>query len=321
MGESLGDVGEFGLIERVTEPLRQGPDVLLGPGDDAAVVRMPDGRVVATTDLLVEGRHFRFDWSTPYDVGRKAAAQSMADIAAMGGWCTALLVGLAAPASLPVAVAEGLMAGFAAEAASIDASVVGGDVVAADCVLLAVTALGDLEGREPVPRCAAFAGDVLVVVGTLGGSAAGLAALRAGRPDLDVVAAHRVPCPPYGAGPALAACRANALIDVSDGLSGDLGHLVTPDIGFEVDVAALPRHPGLAAAAAALGADPLDWVLGGGEDHALVAALPPDAVEEAREACAEWPFAVVGRVVDREGIVWVGAADVPASFDHFGGTS
>jgi thiamine-monophosphate kinase len=320
MDESLGDVGEFGLIERVTESLDQGPDVLLGPGDDAAVVRTPDGRVVASTDLLVEGRHFRFDWSTPYDVGRKAAAQSMADIAAMGGWCTALLVGLAAPASLPVADAEALMAGLAYEAGSIGASVVGGDVVAAGAVMIAVTALGDLEGREPVPRCAAFARDVLVVVGTLGGSAAGLAALRAGRRDLDVVAAHRVPEPPYGAGPLLAEHRANAMIDVSDGLSGDLGHLVGGGIGFEVDVAALPRHPGLAAAAAALGVDPLDWVLGGGEDHALVACLAPADVAGAREACAEWPFAVVGRAVEGDGIVWNGADGVPASYDHFGAT-
>ncbi|MDQ1712724.1 MAG: thiamine-monophosphate kinase [Frankiaceae bacterium] len=320
MGESLGDVGEFALIERVTEPLLQGPGVLLGPGDDAAVLRTPDGRVVATTDLLVEGRHFRLDWSTPYDVGRKAAAQSLADVAAMGGVATALLVGLAAPASLPVAVAEGLMAGLAFEAARVGASVVGGDVVAADALMLAVTALGDLEGREPVPRCAAFVGDVLVVVGTLGGSAAGLAALRAGRGDLDVVAAHRVPSPPYDAGPALADCRANAMIDVSDGLSGDLAHLLSYGIGFEVEVGALPRHPGLAAAAEALGEDPLAWVLAGGEDHALVAALPPDGVEEARAACAEWPFAVVGRVVAGEGIRWLGAEDVPASFDHFEAT-
>jgi thiamine-monophosphate kinase len=309
MGATLGDVGEFGLIARVTEGLAAGPDVLVGPGDDAAVVRMPDGRVVATTDLLVDGRHFRFDWSTPYDVGRKAAAQSLADVAAMGGTATALLVGLAAPASLALDVATALSAGLADEAARVGASVVGGDVVAADVVMIAVTALGDLAGREPVTRTGARPGDVLVVAGTLGGSAAGMAALRAGRDDLAVVAAHRVPDPPYAAGPALAAAGATAMIDVSDGLSGDLGHLLRPGIGIEVDVTALPAHPDLAAAAEALGADPVPWLLAGGEDHALVAALPPDAATS---------YAVVGRVVAGDGVTWLGAAGAPASFDHFG---
>jgi thiamine-monophosphate kinase len=313
MGSSVGDVGEFGLIARVTSGLAQGDGVLLGPGDDAAVLRAPDGRVVATTDLLVEGRHFRLDWSTPYDVGRKAAAQNIADVAAMGATCTALLVGLAVPASFPVADAEALAAGLAAEAGSVGASVVGGDVVAAGVLMLAVTAFGDLGGHAPVTRAGARPGDVLVVAGTLGGSAAGLAALRAGLVDLDVVAAHRVPSPPYAAGPLLASYGATSMIDVSDGLSGDLAHVAAASgVGFEVDVAALPRHPGLAAAARALGADADAWVLGGGEDHALVATLPPDAPRGS--------FPVVGRAVAGSGIVWLGADAVPASYDHFGGT-
>jgi thiamine-monophosphate kinase len=308
MGESLGEVGEFGLIARVTRSLPRLDGVLLGPGDDGAVVAAPDGRVVVTTDVLVEGRHFRLDWSTPYDVGRKAAAQSLADVAAMGARPTALVVGLGAPASFPVADAEALARGLADEAAMVGASVVGGDVVSSERVVVSVTALGDLGGRAPVTRAGARPGDVLVVAGTLGGAAAGLAALRAGRDDLAAVAAHRVPAPPYDAGVALATLGATSMIDVSDGLTGDLGHVAEASgVGFEVDVALLPRHPAVAEAAAALGIDPLAWVLGGGEDHALVATLPGPVPG----------FVVVGRAVAEPGIRWHGADAVPASYDHF----
>ena len=308
MAGTLGDVGEFGLVARVTARLAMGPGVLVGPGDDAAVVAAPDGRVVVTTDVLVEGRHFRLDWSTAYDVGRKAAAQNLADVAAMGARPTALVVGLAAPASFGVGDAEQLALGLAEEAARCGASVVGGDVVACDAVVVSVTALGSLDDRPPVLRGGARPGDVLVVAGTLGGSAAGLAALRAGRPDLAAVAAHRVPDPPYEAGPALAAYGATAMIDVSDGLTGDLAHVAAASgVGFVVDVAGLPRHPFVAEAAAALGADPVAWVLAGGEDHALVATLPS----------APPGYVVVGRAVAEPGITWEGVTAVPESYDHF----
>ena len=149
---SVGALGEFGLIAAVTARLPQGRGVLLGPGDDAAVVAAPDGRVVVTTDVLVEGRHFRRDWSSATDVGHKAAAQSLADIAAMGARPTVLVVGLATPADLPVAWAVELADGLREECSTVGASVVGGDVVRADSVVVSVTALGDLEGREPVTR-------------------------------------------------------------------------------------------------------------------------------------------------------------------------
>jgi thiamine-monophosphate kinase len=312
---TLGDVGEFGLIARIVPSFALGPGVLVGPGDDAAVVRAPDGWVVATTDVLVEGRHFRLDWSEPYDVGRKAAAQSLADVAAMGAVPTALLVGLGAPASFPVASAEALARGLADEAARAGASVVGGDTVASDALVVSVTALGDLGGRTPVLRSGASPGDVLVLAGALGGAAAGLAALRAGLVDLAAVAAHRVPEPPYGAGPLLASYGATSMIDVSDGLSGDLGHVAAASgVGFEVEVALLPRHPAVAAAADALGVADTEWVLGGGEDHALVATLPASRVEAARAAV---PFTVVGRADPGSGIAWLGADRPPASYDHF----
>lgn len=324
---TLTEVGEFGLIARVTAGFTGTADALLGPGDDAAVVAAVDGRVVATTDLLVEGRHFRLDWSSPFDVGRKAAAQSLADVAAMGARPTAVLVGLAAPGHLPVDVAEDLAAGLVAECQAAGCAVVGGDVVRSEVLLLAVTALGSLDGRAAVRRAGASAGDRIVVAGTLGGSAAGLAALTAGDSAAppELVAAHRCPSPPYAAGPLLAGAGATALIDVSDGLAVDLAHLLRASgCGAVVDVAALPRHPGLRAAwATGHGAEVLvGWVTSGGEDHALVATLPPAAVAAATDLLAAIGVGLVdvGEVIPGEVITWAGlpsGAPPPSGFDHF----
>jgi thiamine-monophosphate kinase len=260
----------------------------VGPGDDAAVVRAPDGRVVATTDVLVEGRHFRRDWSTAEDVGHKAAAANLADVAAMGARPTALLVGVACPPDTPTSWLEGVAAGLAAECRPLGAAVVGGDTVSAapgsDAVVLSVTALGDLEGRAPVLRSGARAGDVLALAGRLGWSACGLAVLRRGfSSPLAAVSAHRRPTPPYEAGPAAAAAGASAMCDVSDGLLADAAHLAAAS-GLDVEVdrpalvrAALEPDGPLQQVAAALGRDPLAWVLTGGEDHALLATFPPGA--------------------------------------------
>ena len=147
MKGTVGELGEFGLIRELTSRLTTTPAVALGPGDDAAVVAAPDRRVVATTDVLLEGRHFRRDWSTAYDVGRKAAAQNLADIAAMGAVPTALLLGLVVPADLPATWPVELMDGIRDECQVAGAAVVGGDVVRGDTITVAITALGDL--RQP----------------------------------------------------------------------------------------------------------------------------------------------------------------------------
>lgn len=273
---TLADVGEFGLIARVTAGRTQPATTLLGPGDDAAVVAAPDGRVVACTDTAVEGVHWRPDWSTPEQVGRKVAAANLADVAAMGAVPTALLVGLACPASTPVADLSGYADGLWAEAAVAGVGVVGGDVTSAGQVVLSVTALGSLEGREPVTRAGARAGDVLAVRGRLGWAAAGWAVLARGfRSPVAVVGAHRVPEPPYAAGPEAAAAGATAMIDVSDGLLADLGHVARAS-GALVDVrsATLEVPARLADVGRALGVDPLHWLLTGGEDHALAATFP-----------------------------------------------
>jgi thiamine-monophosphate kinase len=286
--DSVRVVGEFGVIDRVVARSGAARLAQVGPGDDAAVLGTPDGRVVATTDVLVEGRHFRRDWSSAEDVGHKAAAANLADVAAMGGTATALLVGLACPADTSTTWLEGVATGMADECAPLGAAVIGGDTVASapgsDAVVLSVTALGDLGGRAPVLRSGARPGDVVALAGRLGWSACGLAVLRRGfSSPVAVVAAHRRPTPPYAAGPAAGGAGATAMCDVSDGLLADAGHLATASgVVLDLDRAALveaclvPDGP-LQQVAAALGADPLAWVLTGGEDHALVATFPAGA--------------------------------------------
>ncbi|TDD91373.1 thiamine-phosphate kinase [Actinomadura darangshiensis] len=302
---TIGDLGEFALIGRLTRRLPQGPAVRLGPGDDAAVVAAPDGRVVATTDLLVEGRHFRRDWSGPYDIGRKAAAQNLADVVAMGARPTALLVGFAAPPGTGVEWAERLYDGLADECRVAGASVAGGDVVGAPEVALAVTALGDLGGAAPLTRSGGRPGDVVAVRGRLGFASAGLALLAAGRDGpAELIAAHRRPEPPYTAGDEARAHGATALLDVSDGLVQDLGHIAEAGgVRIEVDSAAVPVPE-------ILGPDGLRHALTGGEDHGFAATFP--------ESAALPPsWRTIGRVVEGTG-VRVDGRDPPAgAWDHF----
>jgi thiamine-monophosphate kinase len=312
---SVGELGEFGLIARITGRLPLGNSTLVGPGDDAAVVIAADGRVVATTDLLVDGRHFRRDWSTPYDVGRKAAAQNLADIAAMGAVPTALLVGLATPPDLAAFWAERFADGLHDECDLVGAGVVGGDVVRSDVLVLAVTALGDLQGRSPVLRSGARAGDVVAITGRLGWSGAGLAALTKGfRSPRSVVDAHRRPEPPYSAGPAAAIAGATSMIDVSDGLVADLGHVAKASgMRIEVSRAAFEVPDPLAEVASALGVDPLDWVLGSGEDHALAATFP-----SSDQLPPGWRVVGAVAAADPVGLVLVdGNPYATGGFDHF----
>lgn len=326
---TLADVGERALIAAVSSMFATTRAMVVGPGDDAAVVSAGDGRVVATTDMLVEGRHFRLDWSTPYDVGRKAAAQNLSDVAAMGARPTALLVALGAPATFPVRDAQEIARGLAAECAVVGATVVGGDVVRTDRgLVLGVTALGDLEGRRPVLRGGAQTGDRVVVVGALGGAAAGLAALSAGAVDEveGVVAAHRCPVPPYAAGPLLATAGATAMIDVSDGFAADLGHVLAASaVGAVVDFAALPAHVALRSpwGRAQSPASIAGWVTSGGEDHALVATVPPAVITTVQLGLGELGLtcADVGGIVPGAGeLRWIGlpaGVPPPGGFDHF----
>jgi thiamine-monophosphate kinase len=315
---TVADTGEFGLIDRITARLAVPPSVLLGPGDDAAVVAAPDGRVVASTDVLVEGHHFRRDWSEAIDIGHRAAAANLADIAAMGARPTALLVALCTPPDLEVRWAEELADGLAAEAAIAGAAVVGGDISASPTLTIAVTALGDLHGAEPVRRSGARPGDVVAVAGRLGFAAAGFTVLSRGfRSPRRLVEAYRRPVVPYAAGPAAIRMGATAMLDVSDGLLADLGHIADAS-GVAIDLMrdAFEVPPPLPDVSAALGVDPYAWILGGGDDHALVATFPPIAV-----LSDQWR--VIGHVLS-DGTAPIGVtvdgeafAGVAAGWDHF----
>jgi thiamine-monophosphate kinase len=280
-GEVISDIGEFGLIDRIAATLAGQAEggVEVGVGDDAAVVACGGTRMVVSTDMLVEGRHFRRDWSTGADVGTKAAAQNLADIAVMGARGTTLVVALGLPADLPVDWVTDLYAGLRDEASAQGAVIVGGDLVRSDRVVISVTAFGSLVGPDPVLRSGAQPGDVVAVAGRLGWAAAGLSILSRGfRTPRTLVDAHRRPQPPYAAALAAAAGGATSMIDISDGLVADLGHVARASgVVIEVEPSAFEVAEPVASAAAAFNADPLVWVLTGGEDHAVAATFPADA--------------------------------------------
>jgi len=289
---TLRQLGEFAVIDRLVRGRRQPPAVVHGPGDDAALVTAQDGRVVMSTDMLVAERHFRLDWSTPHDVGRKAIAQNAADVEAMGARATAFVVAFGAPGDTPAADADALVDGMWDEAQRIGAGIAGGDLVSCPQWVISVSVLGDLAGRAPVLRSGAKAGSLIAVAGDLGRSAAGYSLW-----DKDIHGfeelrqRHLVPEPPYGQGAVAAAEGAQAMIDISDGLVADLAHVAeSSGVGIDLSTAALAAdHDALAAAGSAVDEDPWTWVLGGGEDHALVACFagrPP----------AGWR--VIGRVLD-----------------------
>lgn len=314
------EVSEDGLLARILPLLPVGRRTLLPAGDDAAVVAAADGRVVITTDVLVEDRHFRRAWSGGRDVGRRAAVQNLADVAAMGAVPTALVVALAVPGDLPVSWLEDLARGLADECGPLGVGVVGGDLSGGAQVTISVTALGDLEGRPAVTRTGARPGDVVAHAGVRGRSAAGLALLAAGLESLDdeLVAAYRHPASPLAAGPAAARAGATAMIDVSDGLLRDAGRVaaasrVVVDIASEALAGETAR---LVDAGRTLGTDPLVWVMGGGEDHGLLATFPAGTVPPA-------PFVVVGRCLapgDGPAVLVDGRAPgLPEGWDHFAG--
>ena len=276
----VGDLTEGAILRGILE--RLGPSSApVGPGDDAAVISAPDGRVVATVDTLVHGPDFRLAWSGAFDLGWKAAAVNLADVAAMGARPTALLVALAMPDDTRRSFVEGLAEGLRAACDELapGCAVEGGDLTVSDTLTLAVTALGSLDGRAPVLRSGARAGDALAVAGTLGRAARGLDVLFARFTDAsgspipvdraqltDVESAELAvqlrPVPPVGLGPVAAEAGASAMMDVSDGLVLDASRLAAASgVSIAID-------------SAALGADPRA-ALAGGEDHALLATFPP----------------------------------------------
>lgn len=315
---TVSELGEFGAVDRVIGRTGQARTTVVGPGDDAAVLSLGGGLLVASTDLLVDGRHFRRDWAEPSEIGQRAAAANLADIAAMGGVPTGLLIGLAMPGELPVAWVDGLYQGLEQECRPFGAAVVGGDIVESSTLVIAVTALGEMAGLSPVTRGGARPGHRVGLAGRLGYAAAGLAVLGRGfRSPRSVVAAYRHPEVPYAAGPQAAALGATAMCDVSDGLLRDAGTLAAASsVRIVLEVTEFPVPEVLRDVGAALRTDPLTWILTGGDDHALLACFPPDL--ELPD-----PWRAVGWVEEGAGVVVAGLPDegrqlAGSGFAHWG---
>lgn len=288
MALTLADLSENDLLPRLWEHLpTRGPDVLVGPGDDAAVVDSP-GAVVVTTDTMVRGADWLDEWSTGWQVGAKAVAQNLADVTAMGGRCTSMVLTLVADARTPVAWVEELAAGVGERTREAGIVVTGGDLSSAPAGtrMVSITALGALDG-PPVLRSGAQAGDQLAVSGPLGRSAAGLALLQAGRTQAEPGTAaaeclehHRAPRVDPAAGQLAAAAGATAMLDVSDGLGRDGARLATASgVALLLDREALGGDVRRAREALGPQADGAAWeaVLTGGEEHCLLASFPASA--------------------------------------------
>lgn len=310
---TVGELGERATLARIIARLPAASATLLGPGDDAAVVAAPDGRFVVTTDTMIEGPDFRAAWTAPFDLGWKAAATNLADVAAMGAVPTGLVVAVAVPPETPAATLEGLADGFAAACAALapGCGVVGGDLASAPVVMVAVTAFGDLEGRAPVTRGGAQAGDTVAVAGALGLAGHGLALLfadgvdAAGQADAalgravaaahpDLVGAQLRPHPPVDAGSLAALAGATAMLDVSDGLLLDAERIaLASGVRFLLDGSALGEG------------EARRFALTTGEDHALLACFPPGELPA--------PFRAIGRVDAGEPAVLVDGEPIAAA--------
>jgi len=291
-------------------PLRA--DLLVGIGDDAAVMKESGRALVACADMAVEGVHFRRDWSSLAQIGGKLAVANFADVFAMGAAPKYLLVTAGLTPDIGIKEIEELAIGIKQQADAVGAIVVGGDLSSSPVLTLSMTALGEMPtGRAAMTRAGAQVGDTVIVSGVPGYSAAGLAALRAGRADefTSVVTQHQLPVLDFASAKAFAAASVNSMCDVSDGLLSELGHIAKGSgVGIEISSATLVS-PVLHEIASKLGADAWEWILAGGEDHLFVGttsgAIPEGAIE-------------IGTVVEGNSVRVIDR-DIPSSsgFRHF----
>lgn len=327
--QTIESLGENESLRRTISRLNFGPSdyALVGPGDDSAVVASPDGRFVVTTDTMVQDHDFKLEWSSGYDLGFKAVATNVADVAAMGAVPTSLVVSLVCPKTTEIswleAFADGLRDGCRALAPQ--ASVVGGDLASGSQLVISVAAHGDLQGREPVLRSGAQPGDILAIAGTLGRAACGLDLLLSGNRDAinsydDWVNWQLRPQPPIRQGVEAALAGATSMLDVSDGLIKDAARIAkASNVSIEIDSKQLQGFEAvLEGAAQAIGADPKNWVLHGGEDHGLLATFS----HSAKIPRAFKPIGVVSSVIsnNESQVLLDGAVTEETGWDSVKGT-
>ena len=327
--------GEFELIAKLRERLGARADgsaapIVVAGGDDAAVT-VPRGATATSVDMLVDGVHFRRQTASPRSIGHKAMAAALSDLAAMGADAGEAYVQLGLPADMDESQCLELADGMATVARTAGVAVLGGDISRAPVLIVAMTVVGHAAvGEALVRRAGAAPGDAVCVTGELGGAAAGLLLLE--RPELadgiDAALAGALrarqlePKLRLAAGRALAGAGASAMIDVSDGLGADAGHLARAGaVRLELDLERVPVARGVAETAAAAGLDPVELVAAGGEDYELLVTLPPPAVAPARAQCevAGVGLTEIGRVRPGEGALLRradGTAIAPGGFDQ-----
>jgi thiamine-monophosphate kinase len=315
-GSPLAGLDEEEILARVLPHFPLSDALLVPPGDDAAVL-VTSPRTIATTDTVVLGRDWVDAWSSGADVGHKVVAQNLADVAAMGGHPTGVLVTLVVDPQVSIEWVLDHARGVAEACADAGVAVLGGDLSSASngVVMVSVTALGELEG-EPVLRSGAQVGDHVAVRGTLGLAAAGLRLLEHGTPELDpdAVALQRRPRPPIAAGPLAARAGATSMLDLSDGLLRDGGRIARASrVVLDLDPTALDDD--IDRIAEALGeAAARECVLAGGEEHSLLATFPPGSVPD------DWRLLGVVRAVapgEAPGILVGGRQEAVSGWDHF----
>ena len=328
----LADLSEDEILARILPLLHaaESATVLVGPGDDAAVVTaaLP---LVVTTDSMIRDRDWRDDWSSPVDVAHKLGAQNISDIAAMGGTATAAVMTLTADPATELSWVEAFAAGLGEWCAEAAVAIVGGDLSSAPGGVLHVslTMWGELGGREPVLRSGARPGDVLAVCGSLGWSSAGLASYAAGEPEVVLGrdspmgdrlqeawrGYHRLPRPPWESGPVAASAGATSMIDISDGLVRDAARVARASgVRLDLDRSAI-KHAFVAPFTAVLPAEAA-WhhVLGGGEEHSLLATF---AGRGDLPHTADSPWRVIGTVRSGAGVTLDGDSLEVVGWDHF----
>ncbi|WP_202962862.1 thiamine-phosphate kinase [Tumebacillus flagellatus] len=335
----IREIGEFGLIDAITGLLDQGDDsVVVGIGDDAAVTAYSKGsQVVTTTDMLVEGVHFRRDTISDRSLGYKSLAVSISDIAAMGGIPKHAVISLAIPVEMEVERLQDLYAGVADVCRDYQTHVVGGDIVkTSGPFVISVTLIGEVEAGRALLRSGARPGDLLFVTGTVGGSAAGLDCLLQAEPRVEaaeedlrhLLQAHQEPRPQVSAGRLLLESGfCTSLNDVSDGLASECNEIAEKSgVRLVLEGESVPLHESVRRYAASRGQDPLEWALFGGEDYQLVGTMKPEGVAPLTALFAKnaLSITVIGRVDEAgtPGVTLVRNAQKqelkPRGFNHFG---